>query len=290
MPEDSSIYRPENLPEPIVVISDLHLGHEHSVLRDVSQLKPMIADAGTVVFNGDTFEPRSVRYRKQSKKLAGELKTMLRHLDTLAVFITGNHDCSSSRHHAMGLFADRLFVVHGDFLLRYVSPWSKKLDHCRDDIDDLYADADPDLLATDLNYRLELCRRSCDMMEVVDPNKQSSVMGSLAFYVGELWPPRRLVLISQALLTMHRDAQKAMRAYLPDTRVLFVGHNHRPGVWKRNGRWVVNTGGYLKFANAAVGVFEEGELRVHKVKRIGDAMHRGRELVRLDSQQLDIQT
>ena len=40
--------------EPVRVLSDLHLGHKVSRIDHVSALRPLIAGAGTVIFNGDT--------------------------------------------------------------------------------------------------------------------------------------------------------------------------------------------------------------------------------------------
>ncbi|MCU0753303.1 MAG: hypothetical protein MUC40_09850 [Akkermansiaceae bacterium] len=42
--------------QPVRVFSDLHLGHSVSRIGRVSALRPLIAGAGTVIFNGDTWQ------------------------------------------------------------------------------------------------------------------------------------------------------------------------------------------------------------------------------------------
>jgi hypothetical protein len=39
---------------PIRILSDLHLGHRVSRIASAESLRPLIAGAGTVIFNGDT--------------------------------------------------------------------------------------------------------------------------------------------------------------------------------------------------------------------------------------------
>ena len=53
-PGDSVL--PSALPQPVRILSDLHLGHQVSRIARVSALRPLVAGAGTVIFNGDTWQ------------------------------------------------------------------------------------------------------------------------------------------------------------------------------------------------------------------------------------------
>ena len=64
--------------EPVRILSDLHLGHKVSRIERVAALRPLIAGAGTVVFNGDTWQELALPFRERSAAMLEELKTALR--------------------------------------------------------------------------------------------------------------------------------------------------------------------------------------------------------------------
>ena len=49
--------------EPVRILSDLHLGHRVSRIERTSALRPLIAGAGTVIFNGDTWQELAEPFR-----------------------------------------------------------------------------------------------------------------------------------------------------------------------------------------------------------------------------------
>ncbi len=54
---------------------------------------------------------------------------------------------------------------------------------------------------------------------------------------------------------------------MPAARVLIFGHSHRPGVWQRGGRWVINTGSFaLPCRPRAVRIVGD-RLTFHKITR-----------------------
>lgn len=44
---------------PVRIFSDLHPGHQASRIFDMEKLRPLFRGAGTVLFNGDTWEELS---------------------------------------------------------------------------------------------------------------------------------------------------------------------------------------------------------------------------------------
>ena len=81
--------------EPILILSDLHLGHRASRIKHPEQLAPMLQGPGTVIFNGDTSEMRNPEDRLVGRKLAADLARICHQLGRRAVFVNGNHDLST---------------------------------------------------------------------------------------------------------------------------------------------------------------------------------------------------
>tara|TARA_B100000902_G_scaffold147450_1_gene144368 strand:- start:429 stop:848 length:420 start_codon:yes stop_codon:yes gene_type:complete len=130
-------------PEPIRILSDLHLGHNACVLRDVGQIRLLPEGAGTVIFNGDTAEIRAKSFRERASEEQAKLSTLLTELGVEQVlYLTGNHDPKISNVHWVALMQGKVIITHGDFLYRYISPWSKRLRHCRPLVDAILAEAD----------------------------------------------------------------------------------------------------------------------------------------------------
>ena len=58
------------------ILSDLHLAHPASQIGSVESLRPLIAGADTVIFNGDTCEQTRVEWRKEGAERLAELERM----------------------------------------------------------------------------------------------------------------------------------------------------------------------------------------------------------------------
>ena len=79
--------------------------------------------------------------------------------------------------------------------------------------------------------------------------------------------------ISQVLwywLVIPGIAARFAREHVPDARFVIVGHTHRPGIWRRNGRTVINTGSYGFPGRPRAVVIEERELSVWPIRTMGD--------------------
>ena len=62
--------------EPVRIFSDLHLGSRVSRIRTVSALRPLLEDAGTVVFNGDTWQELAPELLERSREMLDQLRTL----------------------------------------------------------------------------------------------------------------------------------------------------------------------------------------------------------------------
>ena len=109
---------------PVLVLSDLHLGHPASYLGDPAALEPLLDRVRTVVFNGDTAELLNLCHRDRARSLARQLAEVCLRNGARPVFVCGNHDPAASSAQYLDLFAGRVFLTHGDVLHPRIAPWS----------------------------------------------------------------------------------------------------------------------------------------------------------------------
>ncbi len=258
----------ESLPEPIWIVSDLHLGHPACAIDSPEELRPLFEGVGTVIFNGDTAESRSRNHREKASEGREKFEKVL---DQAAVerriFLTGNHDPTVSQRHHLDLCEGRLLVTHGDFLYRYVSPWSKKLRHCRPRIDAILKETDDARILRDFDYRLEVTRRCCEVLEVANHRFSLTPWGFVRFLHGEFWPPTRLLTILTVWKRAPEMMAEALERYRPEAEAVVFGHIHYPGVWKRRGRVIINTGAWLSMTGARVVEVRGNEVSVRAARR-----------------------
>ena len=107
---------------PIRILSDLHLGHKVSRIEDVESLRPLIAGAGTVIFNGDTWQELAKPWKSRAGEMLEELKKLCADEGAEAVFLSGNHDPGWPGKGWIELAEGRIVVNHGDALLFESSP------------------------------------------------------------------------------------------------------------------------------------------------------------------------
>jgi UDP-2,3-diacylglucosamine pyrophosphatase LpxH len=112
--------------EPTIILSDLHLGHRASQIRDPEEIAPILKEARAVVFNGDTVEMRTGVDRPVGRRMAAAVARLCHSIGCRATFINGNHDPSVSKIDHLDLLDGRLLVTHGDILFLGVAPWSRQ--------------------------------------------------------------------------------------------------------------------------------------------------------------------
>ena len=230
------------------VLSDLHLGHDQSVIRKVEDLRPLIGGGGTVVFNGDTFEERAPCYREKSAAMLEELMALCREEGVRPVMVNGNHDPERWGRDAVDAAGGRMYVTHGHVLLRLVSPWSSKLRGCRGEIEAMLAAAG-EWERLSLGERYALTRAVCLRMPPSETRQGSqSVAAKVGLLMREVWPPTRPWEVMKVWAGLPRLASEFTGRYRPGAKAVVFGHTHRAALWRRGGRWLVNTGGFVTFS------------------------------------------
>lgn len=233
---------------PARLISDLHLGHDVSTIRNASELAPLLGNISTLILNGDTFEARLPRFMDRSRKLLDGLREMADSREVRLVLINGNHDPTHWPHDFLDLSGGKVFVTHGHVLLPMVSPWSSKLKYCRPAMQAISDDYSAEELKS-LDARFERTRRWSETMIATEVRQRGSgAAAKLSMALREVWPPSRPWNVAKVWTTLPWIASRFAEEFRQESKVMLFGHTHRAAWWRRKGRLLVNTGGFISFA------------------------------------------
>lgn len=225
--------------EPVRVLSDLHLGHKICRIEQVSALRPLIAGAGTVIFNGDTWQELARPFLERSTAMLEELKSLCREEGAEAVFLSGNHDPGWPGPGWVELAGGRIVVTHGDALLFDGSPWKREILVSGQRVMELWNEhprAD-----RDVEERLRVARKIArELCSVEYPTGRRFLQRAWDAII----PPRRAVKMIEAWMIQGAAGAEFCERYFPNAEMLVIGHFHRVGNWLRNGRRVINTGSF----------------------------------------------
>lgn len=225
---------------PLRIFSDLHLGHQASRIGEVGKLRPLFRGAGTVVFNGDTWEELSPPWRERSAEMLAELRGILAEEGCEAVFLPGNHDPGWAGSGFMELAEGRIVITHGDALLRNGAPWKREMLANPEVIDELWSRF-PDA-ATEIGSRLELARAIARRMATTHPPAGRSLF---ARALDAAFPPQRALHMISAWLRQGAHGARFCETYFQKAELLVFGHFHCHGIRRSRGKTVVNTGSFV---------------------------------------------
>ena len=247
--------------EPVIILSDLHLGLPASKIDSVEQLRPLLEGAGTVVFNGDTFQELALEFRSRAEGLLSDLRNLCGELGVETVFIPGNHDPGWEGPGWLELADGKIIVTHGDAVMWGGSPWSRESITRSDKVRELWAenkeaDYDP-------GERLGLARKIAVLLEPSTVPKGRSIIRRV---MDALNPPRRSLEILRVWISQADRAAMFAERYFPKAEVLVLGHFHWRGTWTKSGRLIVNTGAYVSPHGASWVGYSDGWLKVGNVE------------------------
>ena len=225
---------------PVRIFSDLHLGHKASRISDVEMLRPLFRGAGTVVFNGDTWEELVGRWKESSQAMLVDMRRILAEEGCEAVFLPGNHDPGWEGQGWLELAGGRIVITHGDALLRDGAPWKREMLAGRALVDALWRDFPT--AQTDATARHELARMIARGLPTCKNPKGRSL---LARVIDAAFPPRRAIAMISTWIQQGRLAAEFCERYFPKAELIVNGHFHCAGVRRVDGRIVVNTGSFV---------------------------------------------
>ena len=259
--------------EPVRILSDLHLGHKVSRIERVAALRPLIAGAGTVVFNGDTWQELAPLYRERSAAMLAELQALCAAEGAAAVFLPGNHDPGWPGPGWVELAGGRIIVTHGDALLYEGSPWKREILTGRERIKELWQQHPT--ASHDVTARLQLAREIARTLCTVEYPRVRHV-------IQRVWdavrPPARAIKMLKAWSMQGILGARFCDCYFPRAEVLIIGHFHCNGCWLKNRRLVINTGSFTTPGRAHWVEWNQGVLTRGLIKETPELYHCGRTL------------
>jgi predicted phosphodiesterase len=266
--------------DPTIIISDLHLGHRASQVRNAEELVPILKEARSVIFNGDTVEMRTPVDRPVGRHMAAVIARLCHSIGCRPTFVNGNHDPAVSKIDHLDLMDGRILVTHGDILFLGVAPWSRQALAYRKIHLRALANLGPDALMN-FEKRLLAAKRTSIKLQLLErPVTEHSKAPKLTVLVQQFWPPHRPFMILRAWLQTPTLAARLCDLFRPNTKYVIVGHTHYPGVWKRGPFTVINTGSYVLHFGALAVLLEGESIEIRKVIKQKEGFALGRRVAR----------
>jgi predicted phosphodiesterase len=264
-----------DFPFPARIISDLHLGHEICEVHAAWELEPLLHGIKTLILNGDTLQARLPRYYQRSLELMQGLFALCDAKEVQRVMLNGNHDPDSWPVDGVELFDGKLFISHGHAFFRHVSPWSSKLRYCCDALEQIWAEYTPEQLAK-LETRYALAKRCSVAMIPTEVRQKEGFFGKIQMALRQMWPPSRTWTVMRVWAGLPKLVNAFLDEFCPQVQVVCFGHTHRAAWWEKQGRLLVNTGGFISFATPlCVDISADGELKVRRIYRKDGCYHVG---------------
>ncbi len=225
---------------PLRVLSDLHLGHRASRIPNAESLRPLFRGVGTVVFNGDTWEPLAPSWHESSAALLADLKCILKDEGCDSVFLRGNHDPELQGPAHLSLADGRIVITHGDAVLHSSSPWKREILNAPHIIEKIWSEH-PDA-ESNLESRLEIARQiAVQLPSQHHPDDRTL----LARAIDAAFPPKRALAMLDAWAFQGSYGNRFCEAYFPKAEYLIIGHFHRAAIIRKTQRTIINTGSFV---------------------------------------------
>lgn len=249
---------------PLLVISDLHIGHPASLVRDIEQVAPLFKDFATVVFNGDTVEMLTRQNRKHALRQIESIGRTCLEQGATPIYINGNHDPMISSANHLDFYNDAVLVTHGDILFHELAPWGREADIMGREHTRILRRLDRDALR-DFEQRLFAVREASIVLAMHELNYPQGKMAKLLTVLQESWPPWRVFrIIHYWMQTPHRAAMLS-HIFRPFARYLLIGHTHYAGIWECEKRTIINTGAFLPLSGRLAALLEPQKLTIRKI-------------------------
>lgn len=242
--------------EPVRIISDLHLGNRLSRIATVEQLRPLVEGAGTMVFNGDTWQELAPVFYEASLEMLVGLRALCAEAGCEAVFLPGNHDPGWDGDGWLELADGRIVVTHGDSLLADGAPWKREILNGGEAVLDAWARHPAAVIDPAERHRV-----AREIARALPTERHPMERGLWRRAWNAAMPPRRGMHMISAWAMQGANGAEFCERYFPRAEVLVAGHFHRHGSWLHRGRRILNTGSFVNPGRAVWVEWADGWLR-----------------------------
>ncbi len=252
-----------------VIISDTHFGASKRNAVSVQAVRPLWQDASRLIVNGDVAEIHHPTEWMAGVVAVRQLQALCREDGVELTIITGNHDAFLTDLRHLSIEDGRVFLMHGDGLHPWISPWSVASPFLRRSYEEHVADHGQAPM-DDLDRYLDFIMHTGHAEWTQQREGRETTVLEMAF---QPWLPWRLF---HYWATQHRMAWRLAERFAPQARFVLTGHSHRPQVRRYRGRVMINTGGFgFPFYPLTVTI-DDDRLEVHRIRRAGERYARGR--------------
>jgi predicted phosphodiesterase len=254
-----------------LVISDTHMARPQHVghAPGAEQLRPLIASGiDRLIVNGDTAELHHVTMRADAARQVLRLFELCEEHGVELTLISGNHDPHLTDLRHLFLHDGAIFLTHGDVLHPAVAPWSEDADFTRRAVADALASLDDDA-----RHRLEARLAAFQHVSHLSWLNLDRMVRASHPFLDLLGRPAAVIRMLHYWAILPRLAHRFVAEHAPHARYFLFGHAHRPGVWKRDGRVLINTGSFSLPGRPRGVLITPEALAVHAVVRHGHDYH-----------------
>lgn len=249
------------------IFSDIHFGDRASKVRQLDQLRPLLAGVDHLILNGDTLDTRPSEFPGHTARCRATVIDFFARSVERVTYVTGNHDGDFSPVHHLDLAAGAVFVIHGDILFDAIVPWSRDASLIRHRIREQLGLLPP----TDrenLDHRLAIFRAVATTIPQRHQSEPRALRYRLRYLADTVWPPHRAIAALHAWRVMPGRSAALVRHHRPAAKFIVTGHSHRPGVWTfPDGITVLNTGSFTLPLGACAVDVTAARLAVRRIER-----------------------
>jgi len=255
---------------PIVVLSDLHLGHPASFIKDPAEVIPLLGPAKTAIFNGDTFEQLNLERCERAGQMMTRLLELCHARGVRPYMLTGNHDPRASSLHYLDLFDGRVFLTHGDGLHDAVAPWSREAPAVLVERKRLLRST---AYGSDIDHQLLLTKQTELVAALYDHKTPPGIIGQSSMVAKFAIKPWRIIYALTYWSRVVHYSREFTHRYRPSTKLFLIGHTHRAGVWMSRDMTVVNTGSFQPLSRPLIVHMNDQKAVIHRTKYQSGAYH-----------------
>ncbi|MSR41246.1 MAG: hypothetical protein EXS10_05010 [Phycisphaerales bacterium] len=240
-----------------IILSDLHLGRPDGAASAAS-FATLAESCDRLIVNGDCAELHHERYRDLAALELDRLREVCLVRGTKLELLAGNHDPLIGPR-TLALAAGRILVTHGDTFHPALAPWSRAAKVMRKAFLETFERERVALGDSEARFVAARAAAEAEWRFEGAGASHSTVLRMLM-------RPMAVARILHYWSRFNTLANEFAEEYLPNAQAIIVGHSHRAGIKRMQGRTIVNTGAYA-FPGVPHAVLLEGEqLSLHRLQ------------------------